>query len=194
MSRHFISLICVLCLSCVGFVCNGQERQENELSSEIYKSINELNANIIFIRHALAPGIGDPKGFDIKDCTTQRNLNYIGRVQAQSLGQFFRETELKFDEILSSEWCRCWQTAELLKLGPWKPFSGLNSFFEDHKDKNSILTILGQKINSLSKNSLVLMVTHQVVISAITGHHVPSGGVVIYNSIDQVAQVIKINR
>ena len=67
--------------------------------------------NIIFIRHAYAPGNGDPENFDINDCNTQRNLNNEGRVQSKKIGNFFKENEIQIDKVISSEWCRCTETA-----------------------------------------------------------------------------------
>jgi len=66
---------------------------------------------IIFIRHALAPGRGDPKGFKIDDCKTQRNLNQEGINQSKKIGKLFNEKKIKIDQVLSSQWCRCKDTA-----------------------------------------------------------------------------------
>ena len=106
------------------------------------------------------------------------------------MGAFLQKSKIDFDSILSSEWCRCKETSELLNIGDWKTFTGLNSFFEGHVDKKESLQILNEKINSFSQNSLVLMVTHQVVISAVTGVFVPSGGMVFYNSLDGKAEAV----
>ena len=67
---------------------------------------------IIMIRHALAPGRGDPKGFKIDDCTTQRNLDEIGINQSKNIGKLFIEKKIKIDQVLSSQWCRCKDTAK----------------------------------------------------------------------------------
>jgi broad specificity phosphatase PhoE len=152
--------------------------------------MQNVNPNIVFVRHALAPGIGDPVEFDINNCSSQRNLDSIGKLQAKALGAFLQKSKIDFDSILSSEWCRCKETSELLNIGDWKTFTGLNSFFEGHVDKKESLQILNEKINSFSQNSLVLMVTHQVVISAVTGVFVPSGGMVFYNSLDGKAEAV----
>ena len=77
--------------------------------------INELKngGKIIFIRHALAPGGGDPENFDILNCNTQRNLNEVGREQAKQIGNFFSEEKIPIKEVISSEWCRCKETASI---------------------------------------------------------------------------------
>ena len=155
-------------------------RYEKNLS--IYETIRKINANVIFLRHALAPGMGDPKNFELKDCSTQRNLDRVGRVQAKQLGKFLRQNKVLFDEILSSEWCRCKETAVKIQLGRWETFLGLNSFFEGHTDKRKTLRLLKQKLDIIRSDQLVLMITHQVVISSVTGHFVASGEMVLYNS------------
>ena len=81
----------------------------NENIVEILKKEN----NIIFIRHAIAPGNGDPPNFDILDCSTQRNLSKNGELQALKIGKFFKENDIKFTKVLSSEWCRCKDTAKI---------------------------------------------------------------------------------
>ncbi|XDZ66707.1 histidine phosphatase family protein [Alphaproteobacteria bacterium LSUCC0684] len=134
------------------------------------------------MRHALAPGYGDPADFKIDDCSTQRNLDQRGREQARQLGRIFREERVSFDQILSSEWCRCKDTADELGLGAWQSFDGLNSFFQGYADREKTLAKLRERLDSLPPGKLVLMVTHQVVISAITGNSVGSGGIVLYNT------------
>ena len=89
---------------------------------------------------------------------------------------------VSFDEIYSSEWCRCIETANLMNLGKVRTFTGLNSFFEDHYDREETLRQLMQKLQGLDLTDRVLMVTHQVVISAITGINVDPGVAVGYSS------------
>ena len=77
--------------------------------------INELKkgGNLIFIRHAYAPGGGDPNNFDLNNCNTQRNLSDSGREQANKIGSFFKVNNILIDKIYSSEWCRCKDTASI---------------------------------------------------------------------------------
>jgi len=149
--------------------------------NKLVEGIKAIDANVIFMRHALAPGFGDPEDFNVADCSTQRNLNDEGRAQALSIGKAMRNSGLQFKEILSSQWCRCTQTTELLNLGPWSTFDGLNSFFQGYVDKQMTLDLLNKKLASLDRG-IILMVTHQVVISAITKNVVRSGALVAYNS------------
>ncbi len=142
-----------------------------------------ISANVIFLRHALAPGVGDPENFIKEDCSTQRNLNNKGRLQARLIGNYLRSTNLKFSQILTSEWCRCIDTAKELNLGQWTTFSGLNSFFQEYEKKDQVMNKLEKKLDSLGYSDLALFVTHQVVISEQTGIVPRSGEMVLYNSI-----------
>ena len=160
-------------------------------SSDINKELKEINANIIFLRHSIAPGFGDPDYFDLNNCSTQRNLNAEGILQSDNIGAYFKSHNIRFSEVLSSEWCRCKDTVYEMKIGKWRTFSGLNSFFQGYSNKDEVLKKLNKKLSSTRNDELVLMVTHQVVISNITGIAPPSGGIVIYNS--QTRQSKQIN-
>lgn len=155
-------------------------------------ALAQTGANVVFMRHALAPGYGDPDNFQIEDCNTQRNLDAAGRRQAEAIGRYFREHQITFTAILSSRWCRCTQTAEQLNYGSWSEFDGLNSFFQGHVDRQETLALLKDKLDSLSSDDMVLMVTHQVVISAITDISPPSGGLVVYNTSTQNAKPVRV--
>ena len=151
--------------------------------SELEIIKKNISANVIFLRHALAPGVGDPENFIKEDCSTQRNLNNKGRLQARLIGNYLRSTNLKFSQILTSEWCRCIDTAKELNLGQWTTFSGLNSFFQVYEKKDQVMNKLQKKLDSLGYSDLALFVTHQVVISEQTGIVPLSGEMVLYNSI-----------
>ncbi|MEC7389031.1 MAG: histidine phosphatase family protein [Pseudomonadota bacterium] len=154
--------------------------------------LDQPKFNVIFLRHALAPGYGDPSEFDISDCKTQRNLNEEGRDQARSIGLELKMKGVFFNEIYSSEWCRCLETAILMDLGEITVFSGLNSFFQDHYDRKETLHKLMKKLEDLNKKNRILMVTHQVVISSVTGINVGSGVAVAYSTTDGSAIKISI--
>ena len=151
--------------------------------SELEIIKKNISANVIFLRHALAPGVGDPENFIKEDCSTQRNLNNKGRLQARLIGNYLRSTNLKFSQILTSEWCRCIDTAKELNLGQWTTFSGLNSFFQEYEKKDQVMNKLQKKLDSLGYSDLALFVTHQVVLSRQTGIGPRSGEMVLYNSI-----------
>ena len=153
------------------------------LADSLQNSIDAIGADVLFMRHALAPGFGDPSNFDINDCSTQRNLDTQGREQAITLGKRLKREHVNFSEVKSSYWCRCYETAQLLDVGPVEKFSGLNSFFQQHADRRETLNSLNDYLTSLDSDSdPVLLVTHQVVISAVTGISPASGGFVLFNS------------
>ena len=128
--RRFLSGLVLSSLAQNGFASPS--------SQSVLKQLQKIDANILLMRHALAPGFGDPNGFDITQCCTQRNLDSRGRKQAAPRGQDFRNSGVKFDAIYSSQWCRCMETAKLLNMGAVQPFAGLNSFFEEYVRRHLI--------------------------------------------------------
>ena len=161
------------------------------LTLQQYVAQPERYGPVVMLRHALAPGGGDPANFDVKDCDTQRNLNSVGRAQSQTLGQQLSAAGWKPDQILSSPWCRCLETAELMNLGPVEVEAGLASFFEGHVDRAETLARLNQVMTGIDRPTL--MVTHFVVISAVTGLGVGSGEAVVYNPETQQSWRLEIN-
>tara|TARA_B100000963_G_C22331048_1_gene538665 strand:+ start:76 stop:633 length:558 start_codon:yes stop_codon:yes gene_type:complete len=136
---------------------------------------------IIMIRHALAPGSGDPAGFKIDDCKTQRNLDEIGVNQSKKIGKLFREKKIKIDQVLSSQWCRCKDTAKFA-FENYKEFPALNSTFSPPYDKNKKKQIreLRNFVNRWNgQGGNLILVTHYVVILAMTGHAPRSGELLI---------------
>ena len=131
---------------------------------------------VLMIRHALAPGIGDPDDFKLDDCSTQRNLNEQGRAQAKAIGEWLRVRGVQNVKLYSSQWCRCLETARLMDLGSVTPLPALNSFFERSADREPNLSALRIFIRDNTKSGeLLIMVTHQVTISGITGKWTDSG-------------------
>lgn len=140
--------------------------------------IDRLNAggHILVIRHALAPGNGDPSNFKIGDCATQRNLDDTGRDQARSIGLWLRNNGVTSTRIYSSQWCRCLETARLLNLGPVQELAALNSFYERTQDRGPNLKALNDFISQQPvKGELIILVTHFVTIAGIAGTGVSSG-------------------
>ena len=153
----------------------------NACSEEINWKTAKNGDKIIFIRHALAPGRGDPDGFKIDDCKTQRNLNQIGVNQSKKIGSLFKENNIEIDQVLSSQWCRCKDTAKHA-FKYYKEFSALNSTFTPPYDKKEEEQI--KKLKTFIKNwdgngKNLILVTHYVVILAITGVAASSGELVI---------------
>jgi len=129
------------------------------------------------MRHALAPGTGDPADLRLGDCTTQRNLDDRGRAQARAIGDAFRARGIVFDTVLTSQWCRTRETAELLDLGPVVEAAALNSFFRDGSTRAAQTEATRALIAATDGRSL--LVTHQVNISALTGESTRSGEVLV---------------
>ena len=136
---------------------------------------------VLMIRHAYAPGSGDPAGFTVGDCATQRNLNEQGRSQARAIGTWLRDRGVTSARVYSSQWCRCLETAELIGLGPVTELPALNSFFQRPEDREPNLAALRTFLaNQPADGKLIVLVTHFVTISGIAGKGVSSGeGVVL---------------
>ena len=156
------------------FIPNNSHSSEN-----VVKFLKE-GKKIVFIRHALAPGNGDPNNFDIKDCSTQRNLNDEGRAQSKRIGNFFEKNNIKIDKVLSSEWCRCKDTAKIA-FGKFETFSALNSFYETRfsKNKSKQMKDLREYISKWESDSNLIIVTHYVVILDILDRGTSSGEMII---------------
>ena len=149
---------------------------------------------VIFLRHALAPGNGDPSNFNVNDCSTQRNLDQVGIDQSRMLGNTFKNLGIKFSKIYSSFWCRCKDTASNMKIGDFEAHEGLNSFYENHADKKLTLIKLNNLINSFDKSGgPYLLVTHYVNILAFTGLSTSSGGMVAFDLNSQKSIHINLN-
>lgn len=135
---------------------------------------------VVMMRHALAPGVGDPANFRLGDCSTQRNLSAEGRQQARQLGQAFRDRNIPISRVLSSQWCRCLETAKLLDLGTVEPFPALNSFFQNPGAREPQTRSLKKFIlENRNTPGVILMVTHQVNITELTGAVPRSGASVV---------------
>ena len=155
------------------------------LSSNLYSNerlINELKAGekIILIRHALAPGSGDPINFDLNNCSTQRNLNTEGIQQSKKIGNFFTENKIPIGQVFSSEWCRCKDTAKYA-FRKYETFGALNSFFSEkfQKNRESQMANLSIFLKKWDDKKNLVLVTHYVVILEITNQPVSSGEIVI---------------
>ena len=150
-----------------------------ELNENLIKELKVGN-KLIFIRHAYAPGIGDPINFDINDCSSQRNLNSKGREQARNIGFFFTKNQIPIYKVISSEWCRCKETA-LLGFGNFETKKFLNSFFSSKfkGNKNQQMKDLKKYVNNFKSKKNVVFITHYVVISDSLNYTPVSGEIVI---------------
>jgi broad specificity phosphatase PhoE len=131
---------------------------------------------VLLLRHAQAPGVGDPPGFRLEDCATQRNLDEGGRRQAQALGVRLVDAGVVAARVYSSQWCRCLETARLLQLGPVTGLPALNSFFERPQERDATIAALRSFLAGLPPDGPpVVLVTHQFTINALTGAGTPAG-------------------
>ncbi len=140
---------------------------------------------VVMIRHAQTePGLGDPENFRLSDCSTQRNLSQDGRQQSVRLGQWFSRQGLQPQRVLSSQWCRCLETARLAfsSQAAVQPFPALNSFFQGHGDRQAQLREARAHAAARlqqAERGFEVWVTHQVTISALTGVYLAMGELVV---------------
>ena len=149
----------------------------SELSDALKKS-----DHVLLMRHALAPGIGDPAGYSLKDCKTQRNLDSKGREQAQRTGQWLKAQGISQALVYSSAWCRCKETAEKLGLGLPAHEVSLNSFFDDMRQASQSNQRLQKFIANqlkIKQDQALILVTHHVNIAEFMGQNVGSGDMVL---------------
>ena len=171
MKKNIISLIVYLFL----FLFTSQLNASNQAWN-----LAQEGDKIILIRHSLAPGGGDPPGFKINDCKTQRNLNRTGINQSKKIGKLFKKNKVPVDQVLSSQWCRCKDTAKYA-FGNFKEFAALNSTFQSPYNKNE-----GKQLKELyefikkwdGKGKNLVLITHYSIITAVT-NAVPSSGEIV---------------
>ena len=168
--RRWICLL--LCFSgLISLATAGVDSYQTEMIARM-----EAGGHILMIRHALAPGTGDPANFRIGDCSTQRNLDDRGREQAKAIGDWLRSNGITSARVFSSQWCRCIETAKLLGLGSVSELPALNSFYELTQNREPNLKALRKFIAEQPSNGdLIILVTHLVTISAIANQGVSSG-------------------
>ena len=149
-------------------------------SNDDFQRVLNEGGKLIFIRHGHAPGSGDPDNFDISNCASQRNLNKAGIEQAKTIGNFFLKNHIKTNIVLSSEWCRCKQTAKYaFKNYETKNF--LNSFYDKKflNNKKKQIKDLKNYIKNSKKEKNIVFVTHYVVIAELLNIFPEPGEVII---------------
>ena len=171
MKKNIISLIIILFF----FLFSSQL-----IASDKAWSLAQEGNKIILIRHSLAPGGGDPSGFKLNDCKTQRNLNRTGIKQSKQIGKLFKKNKVPVDQVLSSQWCRCKDTAKYA-FKKYKTFDALNSFFSPKFQKNKQRQIieLSKYLNNWQSEKNLILVTHYVVILEKLNKAVSSGEIVV---------------
>ncbi len=149
---------------------------------------------IVLFRHATAPGGGDPPGHKLDDCSTQRNLDEEGRVQARRIGESFRAQGIKVEAVLSSQWCRTRDTAQLAFAGLPKDAPAFNSFFSDRSNEAAQTSAARKQLLAWRGTGVLVVMTHQVNITALTGVSPASGeGIVLHRQSGDLAVVARVS-
>ncbi|KXJ58541.1 MAG: histidine phosphatase family protein [Thalassospira sp. Nap_22] len=172
------------------FLCLPQAVAASDEAWKIWQS-DGVHA---LMRHAIAPGTGDPANFTLGDCTTQRNLDDTGRQQARETGDRIREMGIELTSILTSQWCRCVDTARLLDLGPVTEEPALNSFFRNRSTEAAQTAEIKAKLASLPGDEKLLLVTHQVNITALTDIFPRSGEIILFRMSDDGTELDVLSR
>lgn len=179
--------MCSGLLACLLAASNANSA--TELQTGAWDSLNQGKV-VALMRHAIAPGNGDPSSFILGDCNTQRNLSEQGRQQAQAIGLQMKAYGIARADIYTSQWCRCVDTGAELGLGKTRELPMLNSFYQDRSTaeiqteqlRNWIKNRLDPKQFEASSNKQAnppaVLVTHQVNITALTGVFPASGEIV----------------
>ena len=165
-------LLTVMLLLCITPIAPAYSQ-----APDIWSSLAKSEVFAI-MRHAIAPGFGDPPDFDINDCTKQRNLSAEGQDQAMRAAKLFRQYGMTDAAVYSSQWCRCRETARLLGLGKVNDLTALNSFFQKYERRAAQTAGLKAWLSRLTPGQPYVLVTHQVNISALLGRGARSGEII----------------
>jgi phosphohistidine phosphatase SixA len=185
-------LIALLIFSLI-FTLSPRTSMANELAIWDKLQGTAPKGYVLLLRHSLAPGVGDPENFDLRDCSTQRNLSAVGRQDAQDVGRWLARREIKIARVESSRWCRAKETANLLNLGKVRLNRNLDSLFEEADALNHPQTIKVRKqiVDHRNKSGMLILVGHFVNIAALTNVGVDSGeGVLVRADSKGVIKVV----
>jgi broad specificity phosphatase PhoE len=134
---------------------------------------------VVFIRHAETdPGVGDPPGFRLEDCKTQRNLSPAGREQARRLGEAFRRGRVPVGQVLASEWCRCRDTATLA-FGRYETWPALNNLFGRAENQPAQRGAVLERAGAYRGSANLVLVSHGSSIVPVAGVHPAQGELVV---------------
>jgi phosphohistidine phosphatase SixA len=170
-ATRFISVIAFMLAGAAAVADDDTGRAWSALRSDGY---------VALIRHASAPGpAGDPADYKLDDCATQRNLSEQGRVEARALGERFRTQQVKVGKVVSSQWCRCRQTAELMNIGPVEDASTFNNAFVLNSAYDALRAGARATIGAWRGPGTLVVVTHGQNIFSMLGFHPREGEVVV---------------
>ena len=176
MRRTWLALLCagLALLALAGSaLAQGQASAEAGDEAAAWAALRE--GNVVIFRHANAPGGGDPSGLKLGDCSTQRNLDASGREQARRIGERLRQERVAVGAVWASQWCRTRETAELLRAGSVRDAPAFNSFFGDRDREPAQTAAAREALRAWRGPGSLVVVTHQVNITALTGV-VPASG------------------
>jgi phosphohistidine phosphatase SixA len=152
------------------------------VASDVWEQMRETPGLVLYLRHATAPGGGDPAGFVLGDCSTQRNLSAAGRAEARRIGERLKRERIPITAVRASPWCRARDTARLLDAGQVRSMTALGSLFlkpnaARHPHTKETVEVIRAHRN---RPGVLVLVGHQANISALTGVSPRSGeGVVL---------------
>lgn len=159
-------------------------------NAEAWSALREGRA-VLMMRHALAPGMGDPARFELGDCSTQRNLNDEGRAQARSWKPFLAEHGIHEARVYSSQWCRCMDTATEMNVGDVTAWPPLNSFFQNRSEGPRQTRGIIEGVNEMGEGAPIILVSHQVNTTALTGVYPASNeGVIISLPLSDASEIL----
>ncbi|SMC84970.1 Phosphohistidine phosphatase SixA [Fulvimarina manganoxydans] len=170
--NHFAALFCAV-VFITASLGNGKAQDDP------YALAREPGIHLL-MRHAIAPGTGDPANFELGDCSTQRNLSDEGRRQAEAIGARLKDNGVPIDVVLTSQWCRSRDTADRLSVAPVEDAPFLNSFFRDRGSADAQTQDALARIEALdAAGEKAVLVTHQVNITALTDVFPRSGEIIL---------------
>lgn len=175
-NRARLLLLLVQLIACLLVWAPGSSHALEQ--DELWAAVRDRSA-FVMMRHALAPGTGDPDSFDVNECATQRNLSDDGRQQAVVAGEWLRKNGIERAAVFSSAWCRCLDSARLLDVGPVELLAPLNSFFSNREQRDPQMAALHSWLADYKADKPLILVTHQVNITALTGEFARSGDMLV---------------
>lgn len=193
MNQSFKTILLSLRTAGIALLCGMASAQTSD--NEKAWAALKVPGTVVLFRHAIAPGGGDPAGFNINDCKTQRNLDEEGRSQARRMAEGFRKHGIKVDAVLSSQWCRTRETAQIAFANQQQDAPMFNSFMRGTPDQRSQQTAEARKqLFAWRGTGLLVVVTHQVNITALTDIYPASGeGIVLHKQGDKLVVVARLN-
>lgn len=183
-ASHLLAAVIVACSALIATDTRPAAASEEAAWTALHQGA------IVLFRHAHAPGGGDPPGLRIDQCDTQRNLDEVGRAQARRIGAAFRSRGIAVGRVLTSQWCRTRETAELAFPGMEQDEPAFNSFFDDRSRGPAQIAAARLALVAWSGPGALVASTHQVNITGLTGIAPASGEGIVIRMEGREARVI----